>query len=178
MSSEACIDIIGNELCDVRNVRVERSMPTLLHDHMTDLEWNMFCNSLDGALKPLTSFKTLAIAISAVAFTFFVVFLVCAIMAISTRFEKRAQFYSWFILLIVAPIMFILGGYSAAIVIKKGTRLARDRVMAVCNAESRRHPGMSFHVRFGSMGGEVPHVFIDQGRLIATSSYVSSYVEC
>jgi len=175
MSSEARIEIVRQDFCDGSGVRVDRTMPAQLIDHMTEVEWSQFCNRLDEALKPMSKSKRLALAISLGALLVFAAFLIFAFMAV-TGLESN-NFDSWFIFFILAPLVFMIGSCATAMAIRKGTRQARDAVIAVCEAESDKCPRLSFHVRFCYAGDYEPYMFTSsRGRYTTTVSYVSCCV--
>jgi len=149
MSSSVRIDLNGQtQGCSNDPVTIDRSLPASLEPHISNSEWNRFCDYVDRALKPIESIKKRAtcLLLIGVGASFFL-FALIAILG-GTLFNSDVNLFPMFIVL---GILFVaIPAFMSFCTMKEAEKemnnVIRD-VQRVLSDEGIRRSNISFHWR-------------------------------
>ena len=127
---------------------ISRIKPMILSDHMSDIQWNTFCEEIDRALAPASELKKLSkwmMMIRLFSWLFFGVLIVLLVLSWGSNSVRFSG--TWYWILIIAMIVIEFG---ARWYIAKRFQAASRQVMSglgeVCNRYSTSNPDLEFKV--------------------------------
>jgi len=129
-------------------ITISRIKPTILSGHMSDIQWNTFCEDIDRALAPASELKKLSkwfMMIRMFSLLFFGVLIVLMLLSWSSDSVKLSG--TWYWILIIAMIVIEFG---ARYYVGKRFQAAGRQVVSglgeVCNRYSTNNPDLEFKV--------------------------------
>jgi len=129
-------------------VTISRIKPTILSGHMSDIQWNTFCEDIDRALAPASELKKLSkwmMMIRLFSWLFLGVLIVLLVLSWGSNSVRFSG--TWYWILVIAMIVIEFG---ARYYIAKRFQAASRKVMSglgeVCNRYSTSNPDLEFKV--------------------------------
>lgn len=157
------IDIQGQRSFCATSLTVSRTLPAILGGHMSDYEWNQFCDSVDMALEPASKAKKKLAILGSVSVLFCMVgFLVFGLLFATSASSHGGPSFATFALPIACFVLFGLVTCASSIYISKESEKTRQELTRVCEEQSARNRSISFHVR-------------EETRIVSGSDSVSTY---
>jgi len=129
-------------------VTISRIKPTILSGHMSDIQWNTFCEDIDRALTPASELKKLSkwmMMIRMFSWLFFGVLIVLMLLSWSSDNVKLSGTWYWILIIAMIVIEFSAQCYIAKL-FQSASRKVKSGLGEVCNRYSVSNPGLEFKV--------------------------------
>jgi hypothetical protein len=160
-------------------VSIDRSMPAMLSDRMSNHEWIAFCDRVDQALEPIQAIKNTMLRHSVVSVAVsFGLFILIAVMGFTGRIVSFSGggFSPLYIILLVAFIFvpFALQFYRMRGASRDVTKVYDD-LRKVVNEESSKRSDVSFHLKEDT---HTTYYNASSSRTNRVQTRTISYIEC
>jgi hypothetical protein len=134
--------------------RVDRTLPVLLHGHMSQDAWDTFCDDLD---KEIVAARGGQLCLIITPLALFLVSVLIMVLSFLTR-----SMLAFFVL----PILWVVGiGGLVCFTCNLGNRI-KQNLQIICEKESQKYHDLSFHVK-----EQVFHTYDTDGRGTRTTWY-------
>jgi len=160
------IELLGQRQDDA-SVKIDRALSAILSPYISNNEWEMFCNRVDGALEPLEPLKRKVLCMYRAGWGIFLsMFVLFGILGASSF---GVVIYPFIGVLIVGPPIFIMCWVQR--IVSPVTNKAMDDVRKILSDESGKRSNVSFHLK------EDTHVTYHRG-LNKRNTTIVNYIEC
>ena len=127
-------------------ITISRIKPTILSGHISDIQWNTFCEEIDRALTPASELKKLSkwmMMIRLFSWLFFGVLIVLLVLSWSSNSVRFSG--TWYWILIIASIVIEFGArWYIAKRFQAASRQVMNGLNEVCNRYSTSNPDLEF----------------------------------